>query len=263
MSDFDNILGVDKIEKLRNKARTERMVEGKGCALCDYSGYTTNEDGLSSMCSCQKKKFFRELFALAKVPAPFIDKTVSDWDYRNGKDGKDLGNQQDLSQKIFALISFYDKHLVNICKNESPKIKHSGGVRQPLHSVMFEGHIGSGKTFIAAVLVQSAIKKGLTSKYYSFSNLLTTLTTWDKGDQVDQLRDEFANLDLIAIDCIQKYEDMTKKYSLQLDELCALRINSGKPTLLFSDGNASAISSGSSWNSLLRSCITIRLPYVR
>lgn len=263
MSDFDNILGVDKIEKLRAKARTERMVDGKGCALCDYSGYTTNEDGLSSMCSCQKKKFFRELFSLANVPAPFIDKTVLDWDFRNGKNGVDLGNQQDISQKIFALISFYDKHLINICKNQSPKIRHSGSVKQPLHSVMFEGNNGSGKSFIAAVLVQSAIKKGLTAKYYIFSNILTTLTTWDKGEQVDQLRDEFANLDLIAVDCIQKYEDMTKKYTLQLDELCALRINSGKPTLLFTDGNGFSISSGSSWNSLLRSCIPVRLPSVR
>jgi hypothetical protein len=51
MSDFDNILGVDKIVKLREKAKTERMIDGKGCSLCDYSGYTVNEDGLSSMCS--------------------------------------------------------------------------------------------------------------------------------------------------------------------------------------------------------------------
>ena len=262
MNNFDNILGVDKIEKLRDKARTERMVEGKGCALCDYSGYTTNEDGLSSMCSCQKKKFFRELFALANVPAPFIEKTVLEWDFRNGKNGVDLGSQQEISQKIFALISFYDKHLLNICKNQAPKIKHSGGVRQPLCSVMFEGNIGSGKTFIAAVLVQSAIKKGLTAKYYEFPNIIDTLTKTDKNDQAEHLYDEFKNLDLVAIDCIQNY-DYYAKFSLQLDRICAARINSGKPTLLFSDGNASSISSGSSWNSLLRSCITVRLPYVR
>jgi DNA replication protein DnaC len=262
MNDFDNILGVGKIEKLRDKARTERMVEGKGCALCDYSGYTFNEDGLSSMCSCQKKKFFKELFTLANVPAVFLEKTVLDWDYRNGKNGKDLGSQQDISQKIFALISFYDKQMINICKNESPKIKHSGGVKQPLHSVMFEGTIGSGKTFIAAVLIQSAIKKGLTAKYYEFPNIIDTLTKTDKNDQAEHLYDEFKNLDLIAIDCIQNY-DYYAKFSLQLDRISAARLNSGKPTLLFTDGNAASISSGSSWNSLLRSCITVRLPYVR
>lgn len=262
MSDFDNILGVDKIEKLRDKARTERMVEGKGCALCDYSGYTTNEDGLSSMCSCQKKKFFRELFALANIPNPFIDKTVLDWDFRNGKNGVDLGSQQEISQKIFSLITFYEKHLINICKNESPKIKHSGGIRQPLHSVMFEGNNGSGKTFIASVLVQSAIKKGLTAKYYEFPNILTTLTKSELNEQYEQLYDEFKNLDLVAIDCIQNY-DYYAKFTLQLDRICAARINSGKPTLLFSDGHANSVSTGASWNSLLRSCIIVRLPYVR
>jgi DNA replication protein DnaC len=262
MNDFDNILGVDKIEKLRDKARTERMVEGKGCSLCDYSGYTTNEDGLSSMCSCQKNKFFRELFALAKVPAPYLGQTVENWDIRNGKNGKDLGSQQDISQKIYSLIHFYDRHLLNICKNQPPKVKLNYG-KQPLHSIVFEGSIGSGRTFIASVLVQSAIRKGLTAKYYTFPNIISILTTFVKNDEFDNLRDEFANLDLIAIDCIQKYDDIQKSFSFQLDELCALRLNSGKPSLLFSDGNAASVSSGSSWNSLLHSCIPIRLPNVR
>jgi len=263
MNDFDNILGVDKIEKLRDKARIERMIDGKGCALCDYSGYTTDKDGLSAMCSCEKNKFFKELFKLANVPAPYVGKTVMDWDSRNSKNGKDLGSQQEISQKIFSLITFYDKHLLNICNNNSPNIRHSGGVKQSLHSVMFEGNNGSGKTFIASVLVQSAIKKGLTAKYYLFSNIVKLITTWDKGEQADQLCDEFKNLDLIAIDCIQKYDEFPKKLYLQLDEICALRLNSGKPTLLFSDGNTNSISTGASWNSLLRSCITVRLPNVR
>ncbi len=262
MSDFDNILGVDKIVKLREKAKTERMIEGKGCSLCDYSGYTINEDGLSSMCSCQKTKFFIELFRLADVPAYLFNKTVDDWNFRTGKNGKDLGSQQDISQKTYALISFYDKHLINICTNQAPKIKHSGGIKQQLHSILFEGGTGSGKTFIAAVLVQSAIKKGLTAKYYKLSDIIDILTKSEKYDQADRINEEFKNLDLVAIDCIQQY-DYYAKYTLQLDRISSARLNSGKPTLLFSDGNASSVSNGSSWNSLLQSCITVRLPNVR
>jgi DNA replication protein DnaC len=262
MSDFDNILGVDKIVKLREKAKTERMIDGKGCSLCDYSGYTINEDGLSSMCSCQKTKFFHQLFRMAEVPQYLFDKTVDDWNFRTGRNGKDLGSQQDISQKTYALISFYDKHLINICTNQAPKIKHSGGIKQRLHSILFEGGSGSGKSFIAAVLVQSAIKKGLTAKYYKLSNIIDTLTKSDRYDKADLIYEEFKNLDFVAIDCIQPY-DSHAKFTLQLDKISSARIDSGKPTLLFSDGNASSVSNGSSWNSLLQSCITVRLPNVR
>jgi len=102
----------------------------------------------------------------------------------------------------------------------------------------------------------------LTAKYYQLSDIIDILTKSEKYDQADRINEEFKNLDLVAIDCIQQY-DYYAKYTLQLDRISSARLNSGKPTLLFSDGNASSVSNGSSWNSLLQSCITVRLPNVR
>jgi hypothetical protein len=100
------------------------------------------------------------------------------------------------------------------------------------------------------------------SEKYSLSPSIGIFFLSDFKTYKSAINEEFKNLDLVAIDCIQQY-DYYAKYTLQLDRISSARLNSGKPTLLFSDGNASSVSNGSSWNSLLQSCITVRLPNVR
>ena len=99
MSDFIEILGIASVEALREGAKNYRKNSGKGCVLCDYSGYTTSKLGKAVMCTCQKEKFLAELFIKANVPKSFYGKSVDDWNTRTDSDGNDLGIQYKFTQQ--------------------------------------------------------------------------------------------------------------------------------------------------------------------
>ena len=262
--DFTDILGLNiTVDKLKEGAKLYKKNKGIGCALCNYSGYTTNLKGKAVMCSCEKDKFLRELYAKSNVPRIFVGKTIDDWNTRTDSHGRDLGMEQINSERIYRMLTYFDKHLVSIVNNDPPTIIHTGNIRSKVQSLIFEGKVGSGKTFIAAVLVQSAIKKGLSAKYYDWTEIISILSDFDKKDEFDKMNEEFKNLDFIAIDGIEQYKHTHPQFPQNLDRLAKSRVNSGKPFVLLVSGGASSVSSSSGWSSLLRNCLTMRLPYTR
>ena len=65
MSDvsFDEILGLERTTKnLNEKDKLRRMSEGKGCVLCNYTGYTKSENDKAVLCSCEKERFYRKIY---------------------------------------------------------------------------------------------------------------------------------------------------------------------------------------------------------
>lgn len=260
MSDFGKLLGIENIESLREKAKNQRRFNGKGCVLCDYTGYTYNDDKTSSMCSCLKDNFFKDLFVKANVPRAYMNKSIDDWNVRTDSSGNDLGPEQTISERVFLLLKNYEKNLKNIFYGSPPIIVHSGNRRTPLHSIIFEGNIGSGKTFIASVLVQSCIRKGFSAKYYDWSDLNSLFSDFEKKKEFDEVVEDFKTLDLIALDGVEMYTYMHPQSASLIDRLSKARINSGKPIIVFSLGNIFQISGGSGWASLLNKCLTIRLP---
>lgn len=260
--DFSDILGIN-VENLKEGARLYKMNRGIGCVLCDYSGYTTNFKGKAVMCSCEKDRFYKKLYRQSNVPQIFFGKTLDDWDTRTDSLGRDLGTEEQVSQKVITLLKFFDNHFVRICQGDSPKIKHTGNVVSKLHSILFDGKSGSGKTFIASAMVQSAIRKNLTSKYYEWSDLISILTDFDKKEEFESINEEFKSLDFVVIDGIEQYPYTHPHFVQNLDRLAKSRLNSGKPVFLMVLGSTSNISTGSGWNSLVRNCLTIRLPHIR
>lgn len=261
-SDFSDILGIT-VENLKEGARLYKMNRGIGCVLCDYSGYTTNFKGKAVMCSCEKDRFYKKLYRQSNVPQIFFGKTLDDWDTRTDSLGRDLGTEEQVSQKVITLLKFFENHFVRICQGDSPKIKHTGNVVSKLHSILFDGKSGSGKTFIASAMVQSAIRKNLTSKYYEWSDLISILTDFDKKEEFESINEEFKSLDFVVIDGIEQYPYTHPHFVQNLDRLAKSRLNSGKPVFLMVLGSTSNISTGSGWNSLVRNCLTIRLPHIR
>jgi DNA replication protein DnaC len=259
--DFKDILGLT-VDNLKEGARRYKISKGIGCPLCDYSGYTTNQNGKDAMCSCEKEKFLKELYAKANVPNVYVGKTLDDWNTRTDAHGRELGIEQINSERVYTLTKYFEKHLENIVNNDPPYIRHTGNMRTPLHSIIFDGKNGSGKTFIGAVLVQSAIKKGLSAKYFDWTEIISILSDYDKKDEFDKMNEEFKNIDFIVIDGIEQYKHTHPQFPQNLDRLAKSRVNSGKPFILLTYGT-SGISSGSGWGSLLRNCLTIRLPYTR
>jgi DNA replication protein DnaC len=262
MDEFLKILGVDS-DKLKTDAKNRRRDEGIGCSICDFSGYIKKEDNKTSMCVCLKDQYFKELFIKANVPNLYIGKSVDDWDTRIDSRGNELGAEQKISEWVFTLIKAYDKKLRAIVSGNSPKIIHSFNKEDFLHSLIFEGNIGSGKTFIASVLVQSAIRKGLTAKFYDWTDITTTISDFDKKDVIDSYLDEFRNLDFIAIDAVEHYSFMPNHAIPLLDRIFKSRLNSGKPTIIMTSPNYININGGSGWNSFLRNCLAVKLPNAR
>jgi len=80
---------------------------------------------------------------------------------------------------------------------------------------------------------------------------------------IEQINEEFKNLDFIVIDGIEQYSYTHPLFIQNLDRLVKSRLNSGKPIFLMVLGSTSNISTGSGWNSLIRNCLTIRLPHIR
>ena len=266
MSDvsFDEILGLERTTKnLNEKDKLRRMSEGKGCVLCNYTGYTKSENDKAVLCSCEKERFYKSVYRKSNVPLLYIGKTLDDWNTRTDYAGKDLGAEEQVSERVFTILKFYEKKLQLIAENECPKIRHSGNLVSKLHSILFDGKSGSGKTFIASVLVQAAIRKNLTAKYYEWSDLISIITDFDKKEQFEIINDEFKNLDFIVIDGIEQYSYTHPHFVQNLDRLAKSRLNSGKPIFLMVLGSTSNISSGSGWNSLVTNCLSIRLPHIR
>lgn len=263
-ADFSEILGLNiTSEDIKEGAKLQKMNRGIGCVLCNYSGYTTNFKGKAVMCSCEKERFYKKLYRQSNVPFLFESKTLDDWNTRTDSLGRDLGSEEQISQKVITLLKFFERNFHRICQGDSPKVKHTGNIVSRLHSILFDGKSGSGKTFIASVMVQSAIRKNLTAKYYEWSDLISTITDFDKKEEVEQINEEFKNLDFIVIDGIEQYSYTHPLFIQNLDRLVKSRLNSGKPIFLMVLGSTSNISTGSGWNSLIRNCLTIRLPHIR
>ena len=103
--DFSEILGLKKLSDNLNESRKLQSIrEGRGCVLCDYTGYTTNVNGKDIMCSCEKDKFLKELYIKSNVPRVHLLKTLDDWDTRNDARGRELGAQQATSENIHNFL---------------------------------------------------------------------------------------------------------------------------------------------------------------
>lgn len=260
-NEFESLLGLShKKIHLDRKAQLQRKKEGIGCALCNYTGYTLTANEKSVMCTCEKEKFFKDIFIKCDVPQLFLNKTIEDWNVRTDALGNDLGMQQTISQYVYTLLKSYDKHFINICNGHLPKLRHTNNIRNSLHSILFEGGIGSGKTFIASVMVQSAIRKNLTAKYYDWSDLLETFIDYDKKNKADEIIDEMKHLNFVAIDGVEYLNLNHPQLLFHIDRFSKARLNSSNPTMIFASNNYTQMQTGSGWKSLLRNCLTIRLP---
>jgi len=87
------------------------------------------------------------------------------------------------------------------------------------------------------------------------------LTDFDKKKEIDELVEELKNIDFVCIDGIENFNISNPYLILQLDRISKARFNSGKPYMLFGNGEIERISNGSGWQSLISNCLSIRLPH--
>jgi hypothetical protein len=248
------------VQDLRDGAKKLRKQSGEGCESCNYFGHTINSQGKAVLCSCTKTRFWESMYTLADVPKAYISKELLDWNTNADSLGNDLGPQKKASKNVQMLLSFYIKNFSNIVNGHLPNLKHSERESTRLHSILFEGGVGSGKTFIASVMVKEAIKLNMNAKYFDWSELCQTLGDFNNKEEIESIVEKFKTFDFVVVDGIEDYPYFPPYFFMQLDRMCKARINSGKPYMLFSNGSQFNIKAGSGWQSLLRHCLIIRLP---
>lgn len=247
-------------DDLRAKDQARRMREDIGCSDCNYLGYVLTSNGSGALCKCMKKKTYHKLFDEAAIPRIWWEKTLDDWDTRQDSKGYDLGSQQNVSKKIKRLFAFYAKNLKNIAAGFPPSITHSSGIKDKLHSLVLEGGNGSGKTFLIAVMLQDALKMGLTAHFIEWSDLIDACRSFQKEDELNHLRDVFEKYDLVAIDNTVPYDNLPNHCFVQLDRFFRARLNSGKPTLIGAEPGWENTNAGSGWRALTSNCLVVHLP---
>ena len=260
---FLSSMGLDiSVDKLKAAAKEARIQSGNGCEDCNYFGHTVNSLGKAVLCHCVRDRFCQAMYVTANVPRTYLKKELFDWNVNADSDGNDLGREKKTSQQVYTLLQFYAKNLNNIISGNLPKLTHSENKVTKLHSILFRGGIGSGKTFIASIMVKEAIKKNLTASYFEWSELAQTLGDFNEKDAIEEIADKFKNNDFIVLDGIENYPYFTPYFFVQLDRICKLRLNSGKPIMMFTNGTHDQIKAGSGWASLLKSCLLIKLPQI-
>jgi len=207
---FLSSMGLDStIDKLKAAAKESRIQSGNGCEDCDYFGHTVNSLGKAVLCHCVRDRFCQQMYAVANVPRAYLKKELFDWNVNADSDGNDLGREKKTSQQVYTLLQFYAKNLNNIINGNLPKLTHSENKVTKLHSILFRGGIGSGKTFIASIMVKEAIKKNLTASYFEWSELAQTLGDFNEKDAIEEIADKFKNNDFIVLDGIENYPYFT------------------------------------------------------
>ncbi len=260
--DFADMLGLNvSVEELKKAARDIRIRSGNGCVNCNYFGYTVNYQGKHLICDCVKSKMLASIYQKADVPEIYFHKTIEEWNTKTDGNYNDLGVHSERSEYVYALLRFYFKNISKICRGTKIKITHSKNQKDNLHSLIFMGGSNSGKTFIASIAVQAAIKNNLSAKFYDWSNLVDILSNFSRKEELNEIIENFKDFDFIAIDDIQNYDITQANFILQLDRLCKARLHSGKPTFLMVSAGYENTINCSGWKSLLRSCLTIQLPY--
>jgi DNA replication protein DnaC len=261
-NDFAQMLGLTaSVEDLKKAARDLRKKNGNGCVNCNYLGYTTNYQGKHLICDCVKNKMLASIYRKTDVPEIYFHKTIEEWNTKTDGNYNDLGVHSERSEYVYALLRFYFKNISKICQGTNITIKHSKNQKDSLRSLLFMGGNNSGKTFIASIAVQEAIKNNLSAKYYDWSNLVDILSNFSRKEELNEAIETFKEYDFIAIDDIQNYDISQSNFILQLDRLCKSRLHSGKPIFLMASAGYDNTINCSGWKSLLRSCLTIQLPY--
>ena len=260
-SNFLKSLGVD-VDSINSKALEDRKKTGKGCLECDYRGYALNSDGDVIMCSCVKSRMLKEIYIKSNLPRKYWYKTIDDWNIHSDASGNSLGAQQTISNNIKQFVKFYSANLAAIVQGKSLYLQHSGNVKDKLHSILFVGTQGSGKSFINSVIAQTAIDQSLTTIYYEWSDLSSLMSDFDNRSEIDDVKDIFASYELICIDGVEHISNHNPFFNQSLDRLCKARLNSGYPTIISSNGTHNQISQVSGWTSLIEECLNIPLPSV-
>lgn len=161
------------------------------CSICKDTGYVTNANYTSSMCSCLKQKIFDIEYNKSNICnlnsqnfANFTDTLYSD-EINKEKYHIDISPRENI-KKIKELC-------LNFIQNfDSPNEKN----------LLFTGNTGLGKTFLSSCIANELLKQQKNVLYQTAPVMLDTIINYrfGKSNSNKDIYDNLLNVDLLIID---------------------------------------------------------------
>lgn len=187
-----------RIEELKNKKATffqkigvdpNSILPQYDCPFCHDTGYITNEDYTTSMCSCLKQKLF---------DIEYNKSNIYNLEQQNFDDFSELLYSDQIDkEKYHSNISPRENilRIKQICENF---IQHFDEPEEK--NLLFTGNTGLGKTFLSSCIANELIKKRKNVLYQTAPVMFDTIINYRFNKSSYNIYDDLLNVDLLIID---------------------------------------------------------------
>lgn len=187
------------IEDLKNKKKKilqslkiseEYFLPHYECKICKDSGYITNPDYSTSMCSCLKQKLYDEQYNKSNI---------SNLDVQNFNNFSDLF-YSDIPDENKYHTNISPRENINIIKNVCIDFIQNFDDKNK-KNLLFTGNTGLGKTFLSSCIANELIKKGKNVLYQTAPVMLDSIIDYRFGKTNDsKVLESILSVDLLIID---------------------------------------------------------------
>lgn len=160
------------------------------CSNCKDTGYITNTDFTTSMCSCLKQKLYDEQYNKANI---------SNLDTQNFDNFCDLYYSDEANESKYH-TNISPRENINLIKDICFKfVENFDNFEQK--NLLFTGNTGLGKTFLSSAIANEVLKKGKNVLYQTAPVMLDSIIDYRFGKSKDSnILDSILNVDLLIID---------------------------------------------------------------
>lgn len=158
------------------------------CPLCKDTGYVTDENYKSTMCSCLKQKLYDKDFNKVKI-------SNQNFSFFN----ENLYSDEINEKKYFTPVSPRE-NILDIKSAVEDFIENFDDLTKK--NLIFTGGTGLGKTFLSNCIVNELLKKGKTVMYQTAPVMLDSLIAdlFSKPGESKNLSEDLLSVDLLVID---------------------------------------------------------------
>lgn len=189
-----------QIEDLKNKKANilqslqisdDYLLPNYECNICKDTGYITNSDYTSSMCTCLKQKIFN---------IEYNKSNISNLKFQNFDNFSDSLYSDEIDENNYHMkVSPRENinKIRNLCENF---INNFNSIDEK--NLLFTGNTGLGKTFLSSCIANELIKKQKNVLYQTAPIMLDTIIDYrfNKSNFDNTIYNNLLNADLLIID---------------------------------------------------------------
>ena len=195
--------------------------EEYGCPICKDKGVFF-ESGIAYPCSCKKNELIRAKKEKAGITPHLLKQTFDAFDLSVFDDEKHGANQLTQRENMRRIKEFAMDFV-----DEVAKAKDVSGM-------LFEGPVGSGKTFLAAACANALVEKGIDVRFLvvpDFLDLIRDTFRSDSEISEEELMQDAKNVDVLILDDLgaHNYTDWSVK---TIFAVLNYRLNYEKPVIV-------------------------------